>query len=124
MLIRVALAVGPIVFLWQFGFVAPGYVGDWLVLLMWGLAGAVSCAALACFDAVLVIDTRIRTEGLDIALRRAVANGTDPAEALVHRRPRNPLPHIPTTPLSPVPRPASPPISGLVRPSAPSGRES
>lgn len=84
--IRVALAIGPIMFLWQFGFVADGYLGDWPILVVWGLAGTVCCAALACFDAVLLIDTRIRTEGLDIALRRAVANGADPTQVLPHTR--------------------------------------
>jgi hypothetical protein len=85
--IRVALAIGPVTFLVRFGFVVSGRYGDWPVLMMWGLAGTVSCAALACLDAVLLIDTRIRTEGLDIALRRALANGTDLDRVLVHTRP-------------------------------------
>jgi hypothetical protein len=82
--IRVALAIGPITFHWKFGFVASGYFGDWPVPMVWGLAGTVSCAALACFDAVLLIDTRIRVEGLDIAVRRALTNGTDLAEVMRH----------------------------------------
>ncbi|WP_164842534.1 hypothetical protein [Actinoplanes solisilvae] len=127
--IRVALAIGPIMFLWQFGFVATAYFGDWSVLLMWGLAGTVSCAALACFDAVLLIDTRIRTEGLDIALRRAAANGTDPADVVVHTPPRKFAPPVVLySPASPPPAPPAPPapprLPGIVRPSAPSGRES
>jgi len=114
--IRVALAVGPILFLWQAGLVAPGYVGDWPVLLVWGLAGTVSCAVLACYDAVTLIDVRIRTEGLDIALRRALANGADPAEVLVHRRPRN------AGPMQVSPQPGLPPWpQALVRPSVPAG---
>jgi hypothetical protein len=88
--IRVALAIGPVLFLWQAGLVATGYLDAWPVLMVWGLAGTVSCAALACFDAVLLIDTRIRTEGLDIALRRAPANGVDPALVLVHSPARVP----------------------------------
>jgi hypothetical protein len=87
--IRVALAIGPVSFLWTAGLSPTAYLGDWPVLTVWGLAGTVSCAALACFDAVLLIDTRIRVEGLDIALRRAVANGADPASTLVHTRPRD-----------------------------------
>jgi hypothetical protein len=107
--IRVALAIGPIVFLWQAGLVAPGYLGDWPVLAVWGLAGTISCASLACFDAVLLVDTRIRTEGLDIALRRA----PDPARAMVHTRP-------PKAELRP--QPSLPPWpQALVRPSAPAG---
>jgi hypothetical protein len=128
--IRVALAIGPITFLWKFGLVADGYYGDWPVLMMWGLAGTISCTALACLDAVLLIDTRIRTEGLDIALRRALANGTDPAQALVHTRPRNTAPEIltraPALPPPFAPRlPAQPPVpfrlQGLVRQAPPPG---
>jgi hypothetical protein len=84
--IRVALAIGPITFLWQAGLVADGYLGAWPVLMMWGLAGTVSAATLACFDAAVLIDTRIRTEGLDVELRRAQANGADAARVLVHSR--------------------------------------
>lgn len=108
--IRVALAIGPITVLWKFGLVADGYYGDWPVLMMWGLAGTVSCAALACLDAVLLIDTRIRTEGLDIALRRALANGTDLGQVLVHTRPRNAAPEIRTHSLALMPTPAQPPV--------------
>jgi hypothetical protein len=114
--IRVALAIGPITFLWKSGLSADGYYGDWPVLMMWGLAGTVSCAALACLDALVLIDTRIRVEGLDIALRRALANGTDPAAVLVHTRPPN---------VGPTPIPAKPSVApwpqALVRPATPPG---
>jgi MFS family permease len=114
--IRLALAIGPILFLWQFGLVADGYLGDWPVLLMWGLAGTVSCAALACLDAVVLIDTRIRIEGLDIAVRRALMNGTDPAAVLVHTRPAD------TVPMQVSAHPGLPPWpQALVRPSVPAG---
>lgn len=129
--IRVALAIGPITFLWKFGLVAVGYFGAWPVLVMWGLAGTVSCAALACLDAVLLIDTRIRTEGLDITLRRALANGIDLAQVLVHTRPSNTVPEFRTYSLAPPPvqspmqTPAQPPVpprlQALVRPSTPPG---
>jgi hypothetical protein len=123
--IRAALAIGPITFLWKSGLVANGYYGDWPVLIVWGLAGTVSCAALACLDAILLIDTRIRTEGLDIALRRALANGTDPASVLAHTRPKNAGPEIRTPSPAPVETPVQPPVpprlQALVRPSAPPG---
>ncbi|NMO54866.1 hypothetical protein HH310_27240 [Actinoplanes sp. TBRC 11911] len=115
--IRVALAIGPITFLMQFGLVANGYFGDWPVLMMWGLAGTVTGAALACFDAVLLIDTRIRTEGLDIALRRALANGTDLAGVLTHTRPTIVTPPLGVPSLGPS-RPAAP------EPTVPPGRAS
>jgi hypothetical protein len=53
---------------------------SWLAPLAWALADTVAYAALACVAAVLVLDIRMRTEGLDIAIRRA-----GPAE-LVHVR--------------------------------------
>ncbi|MEV6848321.1 hypothetical protein [Actinoplanes sp. NPDC051411] len=114
--IRVALAIGPILFLWQFGLVADGYLGDWPVLMMWGLAGTVSCAALACLDAVVLIDTRIRTEGLDVAVRRALANGTDPAAVFAHTRPADIAPMRLSAPTALPPWPQA-----LVRPSVPAG---
>jgi hypothetical protein len=111
--IRVALAVGPITFLWRAGLVPDGYLGDWPVLLVWGLAGTVSCAALACLDAVQLIDTRIRTEGIDIALRRARESGADV------------LPHTRSGGAAPAQFPAQPAVPpwprALVRPSAPPG---
>ena len=122
--VRVALAIGPITFLWKFGFVANGYYGDWPVLMMWGLAGTVSCAALACVDAVLLIDTRIRTEGLDIELRRALANGNDLGQVMAHTpsaapeiRTHHHLAASPTPPEPPVP----PRLQALVRPPSPPG---
>lgn len=125
LVIRVALAIGPIMFLWKFGLVANGYYGDWPVLMMWGLAGTVSCAALACLDAVLLIDTRIRTEGLDIALRRALANGTDPALVLAHNPVWHPVPALRTDSPALARAPAEPPVpprlQALVRPPAPPG---
>jgi hypothetical protein len=119
LVIRVALVIGPITFLWRFGLAANGYFGAWPVLMMWGLAGAVSGAVLACFDAVLLVDTRIRTEGLDIALRRALANGADPAQVLAHTRPRNLEPVIRMH--TPAPPPVPPRLQALVRPAAPPG---
>jgi hypothetical protein len=55
----------------------------WLSPLAWALADTVAYAALACLDAVLLLDIRVRTEGLDIVLARARSRGEDPAGALV-----------------------------------------
>ncbi|OJF15334.1 hypothetical protein [Couchioplanes caeruleus] len=61
----------------------PGWL-DWITPVAWGAANAVAYAALGCVDAVLLLETRIRTEGLDIAVARIRSRGGDPAAALVH----------------------------------------
>jgi hypothetical protein len=61
----------------------PERVG-WLGPVAWGLANTVAYAALACVSAVLLLDTRVRTEGLDIAISRIRSRGGDDAAALVH----------------------------------------
>ena len=55
----------------------------WLGPLAWTLANTVAYAALACVGAVVLIEVRVRTEGLDIAIGRARAHGTDDAAPLV-----------------------------------------
>jgi hypothetical protein len=60
--------------------------GDWLdyaVPVAFALANTVAYAALACLDAVLLVEARIRTEGLDIAINRSRARGQDEAAELV-----------------------------------------
>ncbi|MFI5491793.1 hypothetical protein [Actinoplanes sp. NPDC051859] len=59
---------------------------DWIAPVAWGLANTVAYAALACVDAVLLLELRIRTEGLDIALSRARSRGEDLAAVLVRTR--------------------------------------
>ena len=44
---------------------------SWLSPIAWALADTIAYPALACVAAVLVLDIRMRTEGLDIAIRRA-----------------------------------------------------
>jgi hypothetical protein len=56
----------------------------WLGPLAWGLANTVAYAALACVSAVLLLDVRVRTEALDIAIGRIRSRGGDDAAALVH----------------------------------------
>jgi hypothetical protein len=53
---------------------------SWLAPVAWALADTIAYPALACVAAVLVLDVRMRTEGLDIAIRRA-----GPGQ-LAHRR--------------------------------------
>lgn len=50
--------------------------------LVFLLVNAVGYPALACLDVLLHLEARMRTEGLDIALRRSLARGTDPTPVL------------------------------------------
>jgi hypothetical protein len=56
----------------------------WLAPAAWALANTVAYAALACLGAVLLLDVRVRTEGLDIAISRTRSRGGDDAAPLVH----------------------------------------
>ncbi|MEV6487534.1 hypothetical protein AB0M20_02675 [Actinoplanes sp. NPDC051633] len=81
--VRVALGAGWVELVSR----ATGYEPDgqtWLVPLARTLANAVAYAALACLTAVLVLEVRVRTEGLDILINRTRSRGGDPAAALVH----------------------------------------
>jgi hypothetical protein len=60
----------------------PDWV-PWLAPVAWWFADTIAYAALGCVDAVLLLETRIRTEGLDIAIGRARSRGEDEAGALV-----------------------------------------
>ncbi|GIE78845.1 hypothetical protein Aph02nite_47950 [Actinoplanes philippinensis] len=84
--IRLALGSGWIL---AANMITPITGGSWWVGLAvpvaWALANAVAYAALACLDAVLLLEIRIRTEGLDISVNRARSLGADPAAALVVR---------------------------------------
>ena len=51
----------------------------------WAAVNAVAYATLACLDAVLYLETRMRTEGLDIALGRALRRGEPVAPLLAVR---------------------------------------
>jgi hypothetical protein len=81
--VRLGLGVGTLAIL---DLVVAG-IGEgtrWLVAgIAWAIVNAVAYPALACLDAVLHLETRMRTEGLDIALSRAYATGKVPAATLV-----------------------------------------
>ena len=57
----------------------------WLAPISWALANTVAYASLACLSAALLLDVRVRTEGLDIAISRTRSRGGDDAAPLVHR---------------------------------------
>lgn len=83
--IRFALGSGWVWVLTRLSGGEPAWLA-WLNPAAWALANAVAYAALACVAAVLLLETRIRTEGLDIAIGRARGRGEDDAAALVYAR--------------------------------------
>ncbi|WP_433531604.1 hypothetical protein ACQPYA_05775 [Micromonospora sp. CA-263727] len=83
-IIRVGLGWGLFTGLSTLGLVASGWAVT-VATLAWAAVNAVAYAVLACLDAVLHLETRIRTEGLDIHLSRAPA-GMPPAALLAVRR--------------------------------------
>ena len=83
--IRFALGSGWVWVLTRLSGGEPAWL-SWLTPAAWALANAVAYSALACVAAVLLLETRIRTEGLDIAIGRARGRGEDDSAALVHAR--------------------------------------
>ena len=81
--VRLALGIGTLAVL---DLVVTG-IGEgtrWLIAgIAWAIVNAVAYPALACLDAVLHLETRMRTEGLDIAVARAQATGRPAAASLV-----------------------------------------
>ncbi len=84
-LIRVAFGAGWIE-VGRYFFSARPQWQVWLAPIAWVLGDTVAYAALGALAAVLVLDIRMRTEGLDIALSRTRSLGADPATALAHHR--------------------------------------
>ena len=71
-ILRVGLAWGLFTGLSALDLIAAGWAVA-VAMLVWATVNTVGYAALACLDAVLHLETRIRTEGLDIQLSRAAA---------------------------------------------------
>lgn len=67
---RLAFGLASAAGLQELGVLPPGPVSPWVSAAFFFLVNTVAYAALASLDAVLVIEARIRTEGLDIALAR------------------------------------------------------
>ncbi|MFJ6195319.1 hypothetical protein [Micromonospora sp. NPDC092111] len=73
--LRVGLALGVFFGVESLGLVdlADPTVRVGAAMLVWGAVNSVAYPALACLDAVIHLDTRMRTEGLDIRLARTPA---------------------------------------------------
>lgn len=85
-LLRLAWGLGALTLI-SLVYTSPGPTGDnVLMAAVYLAANALGYPALACLDAVLHLEARMRTEGVDIALRRALDRGRDPAPALIPPR--------------------------------------
>ncbi|MEU8244343.1 hypothetical protein AB0C07_39315 [Actinoplanes missouriensis] len=81
--VRFALGTGWVAIASQIGWTVGDGVVAWVVPIAWGLANTVAYPALACLDAAMLVETRIRSEGLDIEIGRERARGGDGSAALV-----------------------------------------
>jgi hypothetical protein len=81
-LIRLAWGIG-VLLLVRLVYTSPDTTMDnVLMAVVYLLANTLAYPMLACLDVVLLLDTRMRTEGLDIALRRRLHRGVDATSAL------------------------------------------
>jgi hypothetical protein len=83
--IRLALGLGGLALLDATVGLPDGGWGHLVAGAAWAAVNAVAYATLACLDAVLYLETRMRTEGLDIALGRALRRGEPIAPLLAVR---------------------------------------
>ncbi|MDW5329900.1 hypothetical protein [Plantactinospora sp. KLBMP9567] len=84
-LLRIGLAVGAVTGLNSAGLLAP----EWQLpvgIAVWVLVNSVAYPALACVDAVVYLEARIRTEGLDIVVNRARQTGAPVLTPMAGRR--------------------------------------
>lgn len=87
--VRLALGIGTLGLL-QLAVPSVSEATMWVVGgAAWATVNAVAYPVLACLDAVLHLETRMRTEGLDLAISRARATGRSPA-AILPLTPRGP----------------------------------
>ncbi len=73
-LIRLAMGLSAGYLLYSFVPGAKSWPGI-VFTVAWVIVDTIAYAMLACFDAVLYLDTRVRTEGLDIAVARTLRQG-------------------------------------------------
>ncbi|WP_344136084.1 hypothetical protein [Luedemannella flava] len=83
LLIRLAVGLGTVAIVGLFIDTSTAFTDHLVTGLGWLLINAIAYPTLACLDAVLLVDTRIRSEGLDIALRRTQARGGRVGDLLV-----------------------------------------
>jgi hypothetical protein len=82
LLIRLGLGLATMAAVSLF-YTSPSATVDNLIMgATWLVVNALAYPVLGCLDVALHLEARMRTEGLDIALRRSVRRGVDPATAL------------------------------------------
>ncbi|MEV4758451.1 hypothetical protein AB0J86_25565 [Micromonospora sp. NPDC049559] len=82
LLIRLATGIGSYAALGLFVDTGVAWRDHLVLGLAWLAVNAVAYPVLACLDTVLHLETRMRNEGLDIALRRATSRGVSAEGAL------------------------------------------
>jgi hypothetical protein len=84
--IRLALAAGGVAALQLTGQVSSRFALALAGLVAWVVVNTVSYAVLGCLDTVLHLENRMRVEGLDLALSRALRRGIPAEQILVGQR--------------------------------------
>jgi hypothetical protein len=82
LLVRIALTVAATTLI-ELVYVSPSATVDNIIqAVCWLVVNAMAYPILGCLDVALHLDVRMRTEGLDIALRRSLHRGVDTAAVL------------------------------------------
>jgi hypothetical protein len=82
LLVRIALTTAATALV-ELVYVPPSATVDNIIMaLSWLMVNALAYPMLGCLDVALHLDVRMRTEGLDIALRRSLDRGVDTAAVL------------------------------------------
>jgi hypothetical protein len=82
LLIRLAIGVGGLALLTEFVSIDSELVDHLFTGLAWLAVNSIAYPVLACLDAALHLDARMRTEGLDITLGRALKRGVSTEAAM------------------------------------------
>jgi hypothetical protein len=82
LLIRLAIGLGGLALLTEFASMNTELIDHLFTGLAWLAVNCIAYPVLACLDATLHLDARMRTEGLDITLGRALKRGVSTERAL------------------------------------------
>jgi hypothetical protein len=82
LLIRIAIGLGGLALLTEFAAMNSAFIDHLFTGIAWLAVNCIAYPVLACLDATLHLDARMRTEGLDITLGRALKRGVSTEAAL------------------------------------------